>query len=209
MKYLKFIDDNEKINRLQKLEINKLLKKYRLDSHISVGCMTVSLQSQDFDKSAESDSYLYEKVNQITDDIFKKFNSDAQKIELVIDLCLDDKNPSTGVNLVKMLINNNKLKSFFEEGTLLITLTSMYISADFDRISENLLSQEEVNKILYCYRPIKDDRFDENRYAFPEYYMRFKDKLPNTDVIELLSNKTYYGNFWGMILARLVSEEGK
>ena len=113
-----------------------------------------------------------------------------------------------GIELVKKLVRDSKLSSYFTSNKLLITLTSMYISADFDRLSEGDLTDEEIRKILYCHRPIKNELFDKQRYAFPEYYMKFKGNISNDDVKKLLCNKTYYGNFFGLIIARLMCAEG-
>lgn len=211
MKHILFIDDSEKISKLQKIELNTLLQNYDLYNDISVDSKTYFLEMEEFIENknclSENNTYLNKTVNEIINDVLNYFTSGAEKIELVIDLCLDDKNPSTGINLVKTLIENDDLKRFFDNNTLIITLTSMYISADFDRLSEGILSSEEINKLLYCHRPIKNDSFDKNRYAFPEYYMQFKEKISNEHVKDLLSQKTYYGNFFGMILARLICSE--
>lgn len=211
MKHLIFIDDREGINKLQMTELNKLLCELELDKEISVSYKTVFLELSEFEENSintdTSDTYLSEMVCQIIQQIEDCFKAGSDKIELVIDLCLDDKNPLTGVSLANALIHHNALEPFYKNNTLLITLASMYISADFDKLSENLLTKEDTNKILYCHRPIINDKFDENRYAFPEYYMRFKDKLSDESIKTLLSKATYYGNFFGMIISRLICVE--
>lgn len=212
MKQIFFIDDCERICKLQKAELISLLQEYNFNDVITVDSKTLYLEMEEINKYEKDlnkeKTYLNDRIKEIRESVKQSLSSGTEKIELVIDLCLDDKDPSTGIHFVKLLINNDELKEFFVSNRLIITLTSMYISADFDRLSEGVLSNEEVDKILYCYRPIKNDSFDRERYAFPEYYMQFKANLRDENIKGLLSQKTYYGNFFGLIIARLVCAEG-
>lgn len=211
MKCIIFIDDIEQINKLQKSELEKILLECNIDDLVKIETNTISLKSnefQDFEIESKGDStYLKNNIKSISKQIQKMFKSGAEKVELVIDLCLDDNNPITGILLAKRLVNKDDLQCFFEENKLLITLTSAYISADFEVLSNSVLCTEEAEKVLYCHRPIFDNEFEKKRYAFPEYYVLFMERISNADIKKLLLEKTYYGNYFGMLLARLLCEE--
>lgn len=212
MNYLFFIDDNENINKLQQAETTKILKELNLNDNIQIDSWAISLKSEEFNDDGtiidSADDYTNNKIESLVDKIVQFFNDGAQKIELVIDLCLDDRNPESGICLAKNLIHNSRLENHFQNDNLLITLTSMYISADFKKLSQNKLTEETAQKIYYSHRPIKNDEFDKKRYAFPENYMFFKDYIHLEELKRLFLSQTYYGDFFGLIISRLVREKG-
>lgn len=142
-----------------------------------------------------------------------------ERIELVIDLFLDDKHESLGFWLAKHILGSPEANRWFQDGTLLITMTSSYKSADYSKLKERFFeSVQDRDRIEECYRPIDPEskEFIKNIAAFPLFYHKFHFPegagCPSINQL-LLDTKningnigTYYGNYFGLIYARLFSD---
>ncbi len=170
----------------------------------------------------------YSGVNQAIKNVLKtvndridKIKTEDDRIEAVIDLCLQrGKHPRLGIKLAKYLINNMKQREYFENMQFVITLTSRYLTT-YNEICMGVLNEDEMQKIEICYRPIVESemdpeelQFDKTGTAFPKYYKKYHiDKSdPKKQINKLLADTengpqgntgTFYGNFFGLIYARL------
>lgn len=231
MKKLIFIDDNSEILSAQKNQMKELLEK---DDNQDVELESIQCDLSkapdclnDIGEIAYPKDPDYEQVNQTLMTVVQAIcaiieEGTAEKMELVIDLLLDDKDETLGFKLVKFILNHID-RTWFEQCRLVITITSSYRSADFSNLKNQFLSDEEQSKIIECYRPIVINGsgqvdFNKTLTAFPRFYSQFcaaedsnfpminkllldKDSVPG-------NTGTHYGNYFGLIYARLYKAEG-
>ena len=197
MKKLIFIDDNSDILSAQEHQMNELLKKDgNLDVEVESFSCNLSAAPDclnDMGEIAYPDDPDYEQTNQTLTTVIETIcgiieEDTAEKLELVIDLLLDDQDETLGF----------KLKNQF-------------------------LSGEKQDKIIECYRPIVINGpgqvdFNKTLTAFPRFYAQFhtaEDSAYPTINKLLLDQEsvpgntgTHYGNYFGLIYARLYKAEG-
>lgn len=156
-------------------------------------------------------------IDQETD----KIVAPTDRIEVVIDLCLcGGMGPESGVRLAKYLIKHMKKKEYFDDMRFVITLISQYLSTYRETCSK-ILDNGEMSKIETCYRPVIEDKGDSNKLkldkegtAFPKYYYKYRmvKNCHSQQINRLLRDSengpadnvgTFYGNFFGLIYARL------
>lgn len=230
MKKLIFIDDNFEILNAQITKMKELLK--------DDGNRDVELSSLQCDLSSAPDCLdnqgeiahpgdpSYQQANQTLENIVETIHDiinegTVEKVELVIDLLLDDKDETLGFKLVKYILSHID-KTWFDQCRLVITITSSYRSADFSNLKSQFLSPEEQDKIIECYRPIVINEngqveFNTALTAFPRFYAQFHIDETSSfrSVNKLLLDKdsvpgntgTHYGNYFGLIYARLYKDE--
>ena len=173
---------------------------------------------------------LLDKINNITQVLIK---GDYNKIEVVMDLCLclKDRNPADektklGMKLTKYLLSHMDHRNCYEEGKFLVTLVSNYMS-NYNSFCKEYFTPYDLERIEACYRPIEDygrkSVIDRDGAAYPTYYNKYKFQIAEGDkegrikehINALLQggdhrktkeSGTYYGNFFGMIYARLYRE---
>lgn len=231
MKKLIFIDDNLEILNAQINKMKELLKEDN-NQDVELDSLQCDLSSapdclDNLGNIAHPGEPKYEQANQALTNVVGTIHDIIQegtveKLELVIDLLLDDKDEKLGFKLVKYILNHID-KTWFDQCRLVITITSSYRSADFSNLKNQFLSSEEQDKIIECYRPIVTDvtgqvAFNSTLTAFPRFYLRFHvDEFSTLSMInKLLLDKdnvpgntgTHYGNYFGLIYARLYKEEG-
>lgn len=231
MKKLIFIDDSPEILNAQISKMKELLNGDN-NQDVELGSLPCDLAgaSDCLDHQGElahPGDPDYEQANQTLASVVGTIqdiitDGSAEKVELVIDLLLDDKDETLGFKLVKHILNHID-KAWFDQWRLVITITSSYRSADFSNLKNQFLSPEEQGKIIECYRPIVTDgtgqvEFNKTLTAFPRFYSRFRIDEDSTFpmVNKLLLDKdnvpgnvgTHYGNYFGLIYARLYKEEG-
>lgn len=231
MKKLIFIDDNAEILRAQKNQMKELLEE---DSNQEVELESLQCDLSDapdclndLGEIAYPNNPDYEQANQTLRNVVEAIRGiikegAAEKIELVIDLLLDDRDETLGFKLVKYILKIID-RTWFDQYRLMITITSSYRSADFSNLKDRFLSVEEQNKIIECYRPIVINGpgqvdFNKTLTAFPRFYSRFHTAEDSSFpmINKLLLDKdsvpgnigTHYGNYFGLIYARLYKEEG-
>ena len=231
MKKLIFIDDNSDILSAQEHQMNELLKKDgNLDVEVESFSCNLSAAPDclnDMGEIAYPDDPDYEQTNQTLTTVIETIRGiieedTAEKLELVIDLLLDDQDETLGFKLVKFILKHID-KSWFEQCRLVITITSSYRSADFSNLKNQFLSGEKQDKIIECYRPIVINGpgqvdFNKTLTAFPRFYAQFhtaEDSAYPTINKLLLDQEsvpgntgTHYGNYFGLIYARLYKSEG-
>lgn len=235
MKKLIFIDDLVEVIQLQQDEMRRILD---IDSNSeveieSIQCnmanMTDCLDDKGEKQHEGEDRYI--SIHEKLDNIMKTINQattniqdNSDRVEVVIDLYLDDIDEALGLKLVKYILKHMERRDCFETRRFLITVTSSYISSDFSDLSDKLLSADERERVIKCYRPFFKDH-NTNKFviektftAFPEFYYshRCEDNGIAQTINRLLLDKdsvsgntgTYYGNYFGLIYARLYKNEG-
>jgi len=232
MKKLIFIDDSQAALDLQTNEMNTILAE---DSNEDVEIIPIQCDmcgvSDCLDEHGvlvHMDDPVYNTINHTISNILEIINNIMQDentdmAEAVIDLSLDDNDETLGVRLVRFILNNLHNREWFNLNRLIITLTSSYRSAGFSNLKERFLLPDERKKVLECYRPIKDlgnnkIEFNKTLTAFPRFHASFHlDQEGAPSIINrLLLDKenvpgntgTQYGNYFGMIYARLYKTEG-
>lgn len=208
MSTILFIDDEIRINELQEKEMKKVLASCGLTDIMVKTETLLECQENCFDntgelcRSPEADK-LKNRLMKIKADILNTLP--IGKVELVIDVLLDDVNP-LGVFVAKYFLRAPDLIDYVKRGQLLITLTSQYINANIQKITTGVLNEEEKRLIEYCHRPINNTNaikeFDRDKSAFPGFFYKYKTGTPLIDA--LLLDETYYGNYIGLVCARIL-----
>lgn len=234
MKKIIFIDDVAAVLQAQETEMHQILE---MDGNHSVEIESIRCDmtnvanclSDTGEKQHEGEK-RYRAVHQTLDAILESVNvataniHDAgDKVEMVIDLYLDDKSDGLGLKLAKYILEHMEDKACFDTWNFVITITSSYISADFSSLSAKYLTEEERKRVVECYRPfrkISSDKYeiDKTSTAFPEFYYTYH--CEGEDVPEMINKLlldkdsvsgntgTYYGSYFGLIYARLYKNEG-
>lgn len=235
MKKLIFIDDLAEVLQPQQDEMQRILDID--DNHEveieSIQCdmtnVTDCLDDKGEKQHKGEDRYI--PIHEKLDDIMKTINQataniqkDSDRVEVVIDLYLDDIDETLGLKLVKYILKHMERRDYFETWRFLITVTSSYISSDFSDLLNKFLSENERERVIDCYRPffknLEANKFvvDKTFTAFPEFYYSYHcegEGVAQT-INKLLLDKesvsenigTYYGNYFGLIYARLYKNEG-
>ena len=222
MKKLIFIDDNPNILQKQLHEITEIFTDDGVGDVDIVNCLCdLSGDPTCFndDGTLRDNNVLQETlscINLVMHTVQAAITADMEKIELVIDLFLDDKDETLGFKLVKYILRSAEPREWFRNGKLVITMTSSYKSADYSNLKERFFdSLVDRDRIVECYRPIDPatNEFIKDSAAFPIFYYSFHTENDTShpsinklllDVIHVSNNKgTYYGNYFGLIYARL------
>ncbi len=235
MKKLIFIDDLREVIRPQQDEMQHILdlddnREVEIESiQCNMAGVTDCLDDKGEKQHEGEDCYI--SIHKKLDDIMETINqataeipNDADRVEVVIDLYLDDKDETLGVKLVKYILKHMDRRDCFEARRFLITVTSSYVSSDFSDLLDKFLSADERDRVIECYRPFFKNQetnqfvIDKNFTAFPEFYYshRCEDSGIPPMINKLLLDKesvpgntgTYYGNYFGLIYARLYKNEG-
>lgn len=231
MKKIFFIDDLETVLKPQLDEMQKILADNHDVEAASVLCNMTNVMDclDDNGQKANIGDPSYQEIHQTLDDILEQINESlvsCDKVEIVIDLTLSNEyNSKLGYRLAKYILTNMNNPSAFTSQQLLITFTSSYISADFSQLCGNILTPEERELIVECYRPFfpagRDENYviDKKMTAFPEFYYDYRcegDDIPAAINKLLLdqdnapgSKGTCYGNYFGLIYARLYKRTEK
>lgn len=204
MKYILSVDNLQHMLDKQKDELQQCIKDCDITDQVEI---------INFHFSYEDDHSLNKQSEEIIKEIMDNINSKKDELELVLDILLDECD-SIGIDVLKKLLDNKRIKNLFISNQLLVTMVSNYLGSDFMYdCNKKIRSKEITSKIYYCYRPTtknnEDVTFDKEKYAFPVYYFEFKDKVKNDKIIELLKKTTYYGNFFGLIISRLFCSENE
>lgn len=231
MKKLIFIDDsleilNAQINKMEEILNEDQNPDVELDSiQCDLSGASECLNNQGEISYPNNPDYAHanQMLTGVVETIRDIITEDTmEKVELVIDLLLDDKDETLGFKLVKHILNHID-KTWFDLCRLVITITSSYRSADFSNLKNRFLSPEEQGKIIECYRPIVINetgqvKFNTELTAFPRFYSRFHmgEEVAFSMINKLLLDEenvpgntgTHYGNYFGLIYARLYKEEG-
>lgn len=234
MKKIIFIDDVAAVLQTQEAEMRQILA---MDGNHSVEIESIQCDMtnvanclSDTGNKQHENKERYNAIHQTLDAILESVNAATanihgaeDKVEVVIDLYLDDKNDGLGLKLAKYILVHMEDKACFDTWNFVITITSSYISADFSSLSAKYLTEEERKRVVECYRPfrkISSDEYeiDKTSTAFPEFYYSYHCEGENIpDMInKLLLDKdsvsgntgTYYGSYFGLIYARLYKNEG-
>ncbi|OUN99673.1 hypothetical protein B5F98_00395 [Pseudoflavonifractor sp. An44] len=221
MKAVIFIDDNNIILERQKQELNDILTQDGVSDVKIVDCLCdlshdpTCLNDDGSLRDGEIAQDVQSGIRLVLDTVQSEIDAGVEKLELVIDLCLDDKDETLGFKLASHIIRNKFARKWFEEWKLVITLTSSYKCTAFSELKEKYFSKEDRDRIIECYRPYNPEthEFTRDSPAFPMFYHIFHTKGDNDppSINRLLLDKggnennkgTYYGNYFGLIYARL------
>lgn len=238
MKKLIFIDDLAEVLQPQQDEMQRILdidgnSEVELES-IQCDMTNVTDCLDDKGEKQHEGEDLYIPIHEKLDEIMETINQataeiqdDSDRVEVVVDLCFDDSDTNKkdpGLKLVKYILEHMERRDCFEARRFLITVTSSYISSDFSDLLDKFLSADERERVIDCYRPFfrvsETNTFVINKTftAFPEFYYSHRcegEGIAQT-INKLLLDKesvpgnigTYYGNYFGLIYARLYKNEG-
>lgn len=234
MKKIIFIDDIPAVLEVQQAEMMAILKK---DGNADVEIENIQCDMANVadclddagNKQHEGENH-YTVIHQTLDSILKKVNAATamidgadDKVEVVIDLFLDDIDGGLGLKLAKFILVHMENKECFEKQSFILTITSSYISADFSTLLAKHLAENERQYVVECYRPFLElpnnkYKIDKSSTAFPEFYYQYHcegEGIPSMinklllDAESVSDNTgTYYGNYFGLIYARLYKNEG-
>lgn len=234
MKKIIFIDDIAAVLEVQQAEMIAILEKDgNTDVEIeNIQCDMTKVADclDDAGKKQHEGEDRYAAIHQILDSILEKVNTATamihgadDKVEAVIDLFLDDLDGGLGLKLAKFILEHMENRECFEDQSFMLTITSSYISADFSALLAKHLAEDERQYVVECYRPfleLPDNKYkiDKSSTAFPEFYHQYHcegEGIPSMINKLLLDTEsvsdntgTYYGNYFGLIYARLYKDEG-
>lgn len=234
MKKIIFIDDLLAVLEVQQAEMTAILEKDgNTDVEIeSIQCDMTNVADclDDAGNKQHEDESRYTAIHQTLDNILEKVNTATamidetnDKVEAVIDLFLDNIDSGLGLKLAKFILEHMQNRECFEEQSFMLTITSSYICADFSTLLAKYLAEDERQHVVECYRPfleLPNDKFkiDKSSTAFPEFYYPYHcegEGIPSMINKLLLDTEsvsgntgTYYGNYFGLIYARLYKNEG-
>ena len=181
------------------------------------------------ESSSEEGPYtaIYNTLNSIVKEILDyvhQIKNSEDRVEIVIDLCLQSgRHPELGSRVAQYIINkilaNDPIK--FNDGHVIITLASTYAAGNKEA---SALHRQHKQQVEFAYLPIirpegKDPYIDHEGTAYPQFYNKYHLNPTKHDpnakyfhtINELLYNLpekntgTPYGNYFGLIYARLFS----
>lgn len=238
MKKIIFVDDLREIIEVQEKEMRKILAADKNDivQVESILCDMIGVEDclDACGNIQHEKQEAYDPIHQVLKNILNRINvatqeihSPKDKVEVVIDLCLINKGEEldsykSGAKLTKYILKNMNDRHYFEEQSFLITIVSNLASLDYSPFLSECLTEEEIGRVVQCPRPFRNIngkwKIDKTGTAFPEFYYEFKyDNDSEYPMInKLLLDKesvpgntgTYYGNYYGIIYARLYKNEG-
>ena len=228
MKKIVFIDDEPGMLEVQGNEMREILRDNPdvVVENICCNMRDVKDCLDDSGRKKETTDAKYYVVFSVMDDIITRLIEDVMnydQTEVVIDLCLGSgNNPILGYRLAKFILSNSINETAFKEQRLLITATSSFYSFD-NQIGRSILSDDEKNKIVFCYRPLFSDKkrnyfFDKGIQNFPIFYKQYHCRVAGVQdkINKLLLDEenvpgqvgTAYGNYFGLVYARLYQNSG-